>query len=566
MPASVIVAMPGRQPFEVALDADLVTVGRAEDNVISLRDMNVSRYHFSIERRDPLGFVIRDRDSRNGTVVNGVSIMDKVLAEGDEVRVGGSVLTFRKRAGAQALSLAELTPPNASEPSRPVPRPVPAAVSAPPAYESGHSGTIKVKKQRVMGDQRWQKLAEVACAINLEHEIEPLLGRILDAVLSLVPSKSGFLILNEDDQLKLTVARSESTASFGEGGGEGRLSQQICREAIAQRRPVLSQDAAGDEHLGQFMSVVNMRLKSILCVPFSAQEECLGVVYLDEPQVDPFADNGEVVELVGAFGDLAGIALANARLMKEIAGRAHLEEELRIASQIQRRFLPQVLPPVRGLELAGQTRPARQVGGDLYDFFNRKEPRRELIVSIGDVAGKGVGAGLVMGTVHSLLRALSESHLSTKDILARMNRHLARDLEPGLFVSMLLLRYDDASGELLFTGAGHEHLVFYRPSTDQLEFMRAGGTVLGLAADIGSRLQERALVLQPGDVVVLYTDGATEAPAPDGEEFGLDRLGAVVRGRDTSPAAVVERVLKAVLEFSPGPQHDDLTVVALRKR
>ena len=178
------------------------------------------------------------------------------------------------------------------------------------------------------------------------------------------------------------------------------------------------------------------------------------MVYLDEPQVDPFADNGEVVELVGAFGDLAGIALANARLMHEIAGRERLEEELRIASQIQRRFLPQHTPPVRGLELAGQTRPARSVGGDLYDFFNREEPRRELIVSIGDVAGKGVGAGLVMGTVHSLLRALAESHLRTSDILARMNRHLARDLEPGLFVSMLLLRYDQQTGELLFTGAG----------------------------------------------------------------------------------------------------------------
>ncbi|MEZ6183967.1 MAG: SpoIIE family protein phosphatase [Planctomycetota bacterium] len=565
MPASVVVSMPGRPPFEVALDADLITVGRAEDNVISLRDMNVSRYHFSIERRDPLGFVIRDRDSRNGTVVNGVSIMDKVLVEGDQVRVGGSVLTYRARAGAQALSLAELRPPAASEPARPVPRAVPAAVAAPAGMESGHSGTIKVKKQRRGGDQRWQKLAEVACAINLEHEIEPLLGRILDAVLSLVPSKSGFLILNEDDQLKLQVARSEQAAGFDDAAGSSRLSQQIVREAIAQRRPVLSQDAAGDEHLGQFMSVVNMRLKSILCVPFSAQEEVLGVVYLDEPEVDPFADNGEVVELVGAFGDLAGIALANARLMQEIAGRERLEEELRIASQIQRRFLPQHLPPVRGLELAGRTQPARTVGGDLYDFFKRKEPRQELIVSIGDVAGKGVGAGLVMGTVHSLLHALADTHLRTSEILGRMNRHLSRDLEPGLFVSMLLLRYDEGTGELLFTGAGHEHLVFYRPSTGQLEFMRAGGVVLGLAPDIEARLQERALVLQPGDVIVLYTDGATEAPSPSGEEFGLERLGAAVRGPDTSPAAVVDRVMHAVTAFSPGPQHDDLTVVALRR-
>ena len=141
-----------------------------------------------------------------------------------------------------------------------------------------------------------------------------------------------------------------------------------------------------------------------------------------------------------------------------------------------------------------------------------------------------------MGTVHSLLRALAESHLRTSDILARMNRHLARDLEPGLFVSMLLLRYDQQTGELLFTGAGHEHLVFYRPSTNQMEFMRAGGVVLGLAPELGDRLQERAQGhLDPVDLegaglvvavgVALAEDDLGVGPGPLGAVGAGNRTG-----------------------------------------
>jgi serine phosphatase RsbU (regulator of sigma subunit) len=312
---------------------------------------------------------------------------------------------------------------------------------------------------------------------------------------------------------------------------------------------------------------MGLQLHSILCVPFSFQGQVLGVVYLDQPQVDLFAGNGEVVELVGAFADLAGIALTNARMLEQVAARERIEEELRIAGRIQGKLLPSAGPRVQGLEVAGRTVAARHVGGDIYDFIPREKPEKEVLISIGDVSGKGIGAGLVMSTVRSLLRAFAAVHDRTDEVLIHVNQDLNRDLEPGLFVSLLLLRYHESTGRLCYTGAGHEHLVFYRPSTRQLEYLRAGGVVLGLVPDVRGRVQERQILLQPGDVVALYTDGATEARDAKGEELGLDRLGKALQSGPLDPPAVVDRLIAAAKDHTGAGREldDDLTVVVLRK-
>lgn len=594
MVASLWVEMPGEPPFEARLDPDLVTVGRAEDNGLSLRDMNVSRHHFSIERRGEF-YVIQDQGSRNGTLLNGVAVLNKILVEGDRVQVGGSTLTFRAQASSRALRLDEVPRPTSATPisgfgQSPAPRPGGAPLStkpygaplsasgaAPSPSVAAEPGTRHAGKSRQHDPMttRWRKLAEVACAINVEHDLEQLLESILDAVLTLVPAKSAFLVLREGERLTVKANRNAAHIEVGavldetkaSGSDSFRLSRQVCLEAIAKRRPVLTQDAVSDQRLNQFLSVVNLQLKSILCVPFSSQDEVLGVVYLDEPECDPFEDDGEVVELVGAFGEMAGIALANARLMVEIAARERLEQELAVASRIQRSLLPTRPPQVDGLELAGKTMAARSVGGDIYDFFVRDTPVEDLLVSIGDVAGKGVGAGLVMASVRALLHAYAEVYEHTDKLLAHLNEVLSIDLDPGVFVSFLLIRYDPQTGLLRYTGCGHEHLIIYRPSTGQMEFIRAGGVVLGLVERIEARISERSLNLQPGDVVCLYTDGATEARDDTREEFGLERIGDAVKAGPLDPGSIVERVMSSVIEFTGAGRelHDDLTCVVLRK-
>lgn len=656
--SSLIVLVPNEVPFEVALGRSEINVGRAEANVLPLRDMNVSRHHFQIERRGD-HWLLQDLKSRNGTLVNGVAVMTKVLTEGDRIQVGNSQLTFRQEATARAIPLEQAPrtvgapqpsppgqqpaqppgsgpmqrqPPTQSGPapsgvappvkppsgpqtrrplSAPAVRPPPAAPptvpfsrarvaggppnlggvfglspapppgSVPPKQHkdtrkaerpSRSSSRLALSKEDLASgeesppvqDERWRKLAEVACAINMVHDLEQLLEETLDAVLALVPAKSAFLVLIEEGELVVRANRNAPDVDFSSEGH--RLSRQVCHEAIEQKRPVLTQDATSDDQLGQYLSVVNLKLRSILCVPFSFQEEVLGVVYLDEPGGDPFADQGAEVELVGAFGDLAGIALANARMLQETRERERMAQELAIASRIQQGLLPTAPPTPTGLELAGRTVAARGVGGDIYDYFTRDEPTSDVLISIGDVAGKGVGAGLVMASVRALLHAYGEVYERTDELLRHLNAVLSRDLQPGIFVSFLLIRYDPATGRMHYTGAGHEHLVVHRPSTGETEMVRAGGVVLGLVEDLGERIKEETLTLLPGDVVCLYTDGATEAPNAEGEEFGLERVAEAVRAGPLDPAAIVERVMTAVQAFENAPEsHDDLTVVALRK-
>jgi GAF domain-containing protein len=206
---------------------------------------------------------------------------------------------------------------------------------------------------------RWKRLAEAAAAINKERDLGKLLEKIVDNLLALVPAKGAFLILREADGLRIAVARgTEGEHTADPVTGTYRFSRTVCQEAIASRRPILTRDAVEDQNLAHVASIANLNLRAILCVPFAAGES-IGVVYLDEPATElegPGAD--EIVALVAAFGDLAGIAFANARYLADVRERERLQEELRIASRIQRKLLPAAAPQVRGLEVAGTMLPA----------------------------------------------------------------------------------------------------------------------------------------------------------------------------------------------------------------
>lgn len=209
----------------------------------------------------------------------------------------------------------------------------------------------------------------------------------------------------------------------------------------------------------------------------------------------------------------------------DIEDNKRLTTELGFAGKLQRHLLPKKAPRVPGLEVTVKTKPATEVGGDNFDIISL--PKSTLFY-IGDATGHGFPAGLVMSMVNVLIHTFASLHENPVEILTKVNQFLKPKLTSTMFMTLAMLRWDHADQKLYYTGCGHEHILIYRAATKQTEAVKTGGLALGLTPDVSKVIQEKELNLQPDDVVLLYTDGLTEAKNESGEMYGLDRLKATV--------------------------------------
>lgn len=578
--------LPRRQ---VSLTEVVTTIGRSVDNVLELPDPNMSRRHCVIEKRDDGDYVVTDCNSSNGTRVNGERIVSHELRDGDRVEMGSTSILFSVDADAAdaasdraAISVLEETnPPDAraamgmkttpAVPSVAVPG---AAAQAPttkykPSAVAPSSRTRTLVKHEpeaaVLAHERddLRKLLEINKRLNQQHEVRKLCEAIIDSAIELMAAERGFLILVQDGEMKVEIARNMAQDTIlANPANAPQVSTQICRDVISTGKPILTTNAAADQRYGRYSSVVGLNLRSILCVPFRIKDVVLGTVYLDNANVGAFSERD--ADLLSAFSDQAAVAIENARLIRQVKKKERMEQELKIASEIQKKLLPRKTPRVSGLDLYGWMHPAKQVGGDYYDFIPQQNG---LLICIGDVSGKGVPAGLVMASARSALRSLAERVHSTKEMVIALNKLLAEDLDREMFLSLLLMRYDAATGNIKYTGAGHEHIVLYRAEEDRVESRKAGGTVLGLRASVEDLVKEEELQLDVGDALVLYTDGVTEAINEKNEQFELDRFKqSVQRYSDRIPREMLHGILGDVLKWKgKAQQRDDITLVCARR-
>jgi serine phosphatase RsbU (regulator of sigma subunit)/anti-sigma regulatory factor (Ser/Thr protein kinase) len=300
-----------------------------------------------------------------------------------------------------------------------------------------------------------------------------------------------------------------------------------------------------------------------LVVPLIGQGELLGALYLGHRLSDqPYSTDDR--RLLGNLASQVAPAMKVAQLVREQQAEAkereRIEQELKVAALIQQTLLPKELPSINGWNVDAFYRPARAVGGDFYDFIELDDHR--LGVIIGDVTDKGVPAALVMATCRSMLRAAAAQHDSPSAVLADVNEHLVPEIPPAMFVTCLYAIIDTQNGEIVFANAGH-NLPYVRTSDGVLE-LRATGMPLGLMP--GMTYEERKHLLVDGDVMVLTSDGITEAHSPEGEMYGFSRLmGRVAkktRDEDICSSLVGD------LEAWTGPgaeQEDDVTLVVIRR-
>jgi sigma-B regulation protein RsbU (phosphoserine phosphatase) len=404
-------------------------------------------------------------------------------------------------------------------------------------------------------------LYEISQTINSTLDLDEVLDLVMDQVIAVTGAERGFLMLRQPDgRMAFQVARGIDRREIEEP--DFAVSRSIVERVAASGQPVLTDNAAEDVRFSGMESVVLKGLRSILCAPLTVKQQITGVVYVDNRLQAGIFDQSDL-DLLTAFANQAAIAIENARLYQVAVEKGRMEQELWMARDIQRSLLPARIPRLAGYELAADWRAAHEVAGDFYDLIELGDGGR-LGVLVADVSDKGAPAAIFMAVARSLIRGNAVSSATPLEAMERANRLVFADSRVGMFVTAFYAVLSPGSGRIQYVNAGHNPPLVRR-TAGGVEVLSKGGMALGLHPD--NRLALGELGLEVGDLLVLYTDGVTEAPNRRMEEFGLRRLTELVAqcgGLDS--AACVQRILEAVREFTgETAAFDDITLVVIRR-
>ena len=304
-----------------------------------------------------------------------------------------------------------------------------------------------------------------------------------------------------------------------------------------------------------------------LVVPLVSQGELIGLLNLG-PRLSQQEYSADDRKLLSDLATQTAPAVRVAQLVRqqqqEAQERERIEQELRVARLIQQTLLPKALPELPGYDVAAYYQPAREVGGDFYDFLELEDGRLGLVV--GDVTDKGVPAAIVMATTRTMLRAAAQRLFSPGEVLQRVNEVLVQDIPPNMFVTCLYAILDQESGRLVYANAGHD-LPYRRRAgrSEGAEELRARGMPLGLLPGMG--YEEKEIVLEEGESVLFYSDGLVEAHDPNREMFGFPRLQGLVGAHRSGGSALIGFLLSELARFTgeEWEQEDDITLVTLQR-
>jgi phosphoserine phosphatase RsbU/P len=313
-----------------------------------------------------------------------------------------------------------------------------------------------------------------------------------------------------------------------------------------------------------------LAVRSVIVVPLIFRERFFGVLAVTNPAGDQLFNEADFT-LMQSLAEQAALALHNAEFLHLQIEKKQLDLDLSIASGIQQMLLPRETPKIDGLEVDARYTPAQRVGGDLYDFFPLSDSCLGIVVA--DVSGKGIPASLLMAICRTNLRQIATRHTSPSRVLAELNEALASDIQAGLYVTMVYAIINVRTNEVTVARGGHELPLFIRRDSAhgiaRAEFVGSEGMALGLVPDeiFSPAIQDRTEPFGAGDVLVLYTDGLTEAPNEDGREFSGARLADAVRTtHQRQPREINDAILENVQRFAgEAPQRDDFTLVTVKR-
>ena len=517
---------------ELPVESPLMTLGRGRECHLRLNGPDISRDHAEIVTEGD-HFVLRDHPSKYGTFVNGTQITEQRLAHGDTIRLG-------RGNDCQLVFLLD--------------------------------GTTTITDSRATsaaGDLRMvATLLRGLRAVGSGRLLDEVLAMVLDSAIEVTGAERGFIMLAPaDGALEFKMGRGRDRITLP--GRTFDTSRKIPEEVFASGKTRIVSDLQAQELAQVHEGTVVMGIRQVVCAPLvlvryveqveaETEPDSIGVLYLDS------RERGARLSQVtrDALETLAGhaaVAIENARLYREAVLNAQREQELALAAKIQRSLMPPGEHSCACFDIAGTSDPCREIGGDFFDYFEIADGR--LGVAVGDVSGKGAPAALLAAAVQGMFTVEAADPAGPAGTLGQINRGLKRRNIESKFVTLFygVLSQD---GRLTYCNGGHNPPVLIR--RDGAVRLEAGGMLLGMF-DFASYDQE-ALTLEPGDSLVVFSDGISEAQNPEEEEYGDDRLIACLEAnRGATAARMREALLASTRAFAAGAkQKDDMTVLVIR--
>ena len=421
-------------------------------------------------------------------------------------------------------------------------------------------GTVSLSRDA--SREQLSVLYDVANLINSGKSLEGILNSVLDLLYRQFRfDLCAIRILDQDSNL-LRVRSYKGIDSDFLSHADREISMDTCiGNTFINNKVVLANDSDCADKPASIAIVRELKIKSFAHAPITVEGQPVGVLssysrYAKGIYTDEF------IELYKNIAAQIGIAYRNSIQTAQLIEASEQQKQLKIAEDIQLDLLPKTMPEIAGLDIGGICVPAKQVGGDYYDFIAHPE---NLDIVIADVSGHNIGAALLMASTRTFIQAHNQQMLPPQDTLNTLNRFLYKDLSSSeLFITMFYLRYDLSRNIFIYANAGHNQPMIYHPATDSFDHLDAEGMILGIIPSID--FEQKEIAVASGDILVMYTDGIVEAHNKHDELFGMERFEAIVRDNHAkSSAEIIDNTLEETRIFQ-GRRHfnDDVTIVVVK--
>jgi len=518
-----------------------ITLGRANECTVPIKDRFLSRHHAEITWSAGR-WLVRDCGSVNGTLLNGAKLLEAAsLHPGDRITLGDTEVIVQ----GEEMLRSQIVAVDSNSAAKSMVIPIEEAID----------------DRATRGRERASILAELAVEFIEDRPMSVLFDFILDKVsILLQPSRVALALLGADGHTFTEVRLHRLDPN---DPNDLTISRTLLDEVIEERNVIsfMDVDAGMDDKLAQAASIIGQQIRAAVCAPLVVNDVVSGVLYLDF-----LAARGAVTQddlrLIAQIARFAAVKLETTRLREEAIAKAKFEEELKTAYVIQSRLLPATLPALDGYEFAGTNKPCRTVSGDYYDVIVRPDGRIYFVIA--DVSGKGITAALVMTSLATAFSIFTRNDPTPAELVRELNVTLAPKTAPTKFATLFAGVLDPATGRVDFTNAGHvPPLIVGRDGVQQLT---TTDMVIGLFA--AATYRNQSITLAPGDSLVLFTDGVTEAENEAEEQLGLDPVATLLATFHGSAAATILEIIdKQVQTFTrDAPAGDDVTMLALTRK